>query len=59
MTGHGSEVGNSGTMATEGSPSEGEGKSFEGVVSSRVTVRSNVKTGRNCYYPPENSSPRL
>lgn len=59
MTGHSSEGGNSGTMATEGSPSEGEGKSFEGVVSSRVTVRSNMKIGRNCYYPPENSSPRL
>lgn len=38
----------------EGSPSEGPGESFEGVVSSRITLRSNTKTGGNCYYPSEN-----
>ena len=44
-------------MATEGSPCEGPEKSFDGVVSSRVTLRSNMKTGENCYYSSENLSP--
>ena len=57
ITGQDSERGNAGIVATEGSPCEGPEKSFDGVVSSRVTLRSNMKTGENCYYSSENLSP--
>lgn len=59
IIGQGSERGNVGTMAAEWSLSEGERKNFEGVVSSRVTIRSNMKIGGNCYCPPENLSTEL
>lgn len=54
----GNERGNEGTVTTEGSPSEGAGKSFEGVLFSKVTIRSNMKTGRNCIIP-QKISPEL
>lgn len=57
ITGQGSERGNAGIVAIEGSPCEGPEKSFEGVVSSRVILRTNTKTGENCYHPSENPSP--
>lgn len=54
ITGQGSERGSAGTVATEGSPSEGLGKSLKGVLSSKISLRSNMQTGGNCYYPSKN-----